>query len=96
MNSIPSNPIEGFAVEGIDAVSNRHLLGHLRELSSADCCQQVGEPVVVADIGVLVVQHRLACLLGQVPRPVDPVRVAQEHAAPTGSHGLVAVERQRR
>ena len=58
--------------------------------------QQVGQPVVEADLGVLVVRDRLARLGGQVAGARDQVRVvAQQHPAAGGGHDLVAVERQR-
>ena len=69
------------------------LSGSDGQLAPADRGEQVGHAVVEPDLGVLVVQHRLAGLLREVPGAVDRLGVADEHAAAAGGHDLVAVER---
>ena len=64
-------------------------------MAPAEGGQEVGQAVVVADLGVLVVGRRLAGLGGQVTGPFgDPPVVAEEGAAGGGGDDLVAVERQ--
>ena len=65
---------ERLAVAGVDPLPRRDALGQHRELRAADRGEQVAEPVVEADLGVLVVRHRLARLRREVPRVRDERR----------------------
>ena len=67
------------------------------QLAAADRREQVAQPVVVADLRVLVVRRRIARLRREVARALDDVApVRHEHAAAAGRDDLVAVERERR
>ena len=66
------------------------------QLGPAERGQEVAEPVVVADLGVLVVGGRLPGLGAQVPHAVGDARSSVSSMPPPDCrHDLVAVERQR-
>ncbi len=88
---------EGLAVGGVDGAAPRDPLVELAQLAGAEGRQEVAEPVVEAHLGVLVVQHRLPGLRGEVAGPLDQRGVVgDEHAAAAGGDDLVAVEREHR
>jgi len=64
-------------------------------LPAADGGQHVAQPVVVADLRVLVVRRRIARLGRKLARMVDqPLVGRDQHAAARGGDDLVAVERE--
>ena len=80
-------------VPRVDLVTPGDLGGQVGELPPTDGGREVRHPVVKPHGPVLVVQHRFAGLLGEVPRPLQQFRVTDEHPAPAGGDDLVAVER---
>src|SRR5581483_8796282 len=86
---------EGLPVAGLDGAPAGDPLVERGQLAPAEGGQEVGQAVVVADLGVLVVGGRLPGLGGEVAGPVGgPAVVAQEGAARRRGDDLVAVERQ--
>jgi hypothetical protein len=74
----PIDPLERHPVPLIDLSSPLNEPVQPRELCSADGGQKVAQSVVVADLFVLVVRHRLPRLRGQVPRSLHESRVITE------------------
>ena len=65
-------------------------------LAATERGEQVGEPVVVAHLAVLVMGERLASLGGQIAHPPCRLLVTtQDHPPATGGHDLVPIEGQR-
>jgi len=89
----PRDPVEQGAVEQAVLAATLQHPGQPLQLGTSQRGQQVRHAVVVADVGVLVVQHRLAGLGGEVADVGGVPRVVGEHRATTGGgHHLVAVE----
>src|SRR5207248_5884617 len=85
----------GLPVAGQDGPAARHALVEGGQLTSPEGGQEVRQAVVEADLGVLIVDGRLAGLGGQVAGPFGGAAVvAEEGAARGGGDDLVAVERQ--
>ena len=75
MNSMPVDTFEKVAVATIDRATACDLLVEILQLTSPDRRQQVAEPVVVADVAVLIVRRGVARLRGEMSHPRDVRRV---------------------
>ena len=73
----------------------RQVVLHHRHLPTADTCADVGHPIIIADLLVLIVRIALAVLrsVHHDPAPLI-IRRSDERAATGGGDHLVAVERQ--
>ena len=91
------DPVEQGAVEQAVLAATLQHPGQPLQLGTSQRGQQVRHAVVVADVGVFVVQHRLAGLGGEVADVGGVLRVVGEHRATTGGgQHLVTVEGQGR
>ena len=93
MNVDSGNVGQGLPIPLVELPAPVDPVPQVLELGPTERSQDVGQPVVVADLGVLVVGRRLAGLGGQIPGPLGQVGVGgDQHAPAAGGDDLVAVE----
>ena len=73
--------VEQLAIPVADPAARRHAHRKRLELRAPERGEEVAHPVVEADLGVLVVRHRLARLRRELARVLDPVAVPRRRAS---------------
>jgi len=86
---------EVFAVAAMDRATTLDLFVQILQLPPADRGEKIAQPVVVADVTVLVVRRGIARLSGEMSCTSDKrLVVSNQRASTTASDDLVAVERE--